>query len=88
MIVSIENSFVLALIRSFEKVQETEARPKIGWFLYALIIKVDSRFSFLTDYSLNFQCQVAKFSPTYCLKNSHHNDIKLFRQNLEELREK
>ena len=27
-IVSIENFFVLALIRSFEKVQEIEARPK------------------------------------------------------------
>ena len=78
MIVSIENSFVLALIRSFEKVQKMEARPKIGWFLYALIVKVDSRFSFLTNYYLNFQCQVTNFTPTCCLKNSHHDDIKLF----------
>ena len=86
-IVSIENSFVLALI-TFEKFKIWRFVLKIGWFLYALIIKVDSRFSFLTDYSLNFQCPVAKFSPTCCLKNSHHNDIKLFRQNLEELWEK
>ena len=42
----------------------------------------------MTNYSLNFQCQVAKFSPTCCLKNSHQNDIELFRQNLEELWEK
>ena len=31
-IVSIENSFVLALIRSLEKVQESEARPK-NWLV-------------------------------------------------------
>ena len=32
MIVSIENSFVLASIRSLEKVQESEARPK-NWLV-------------------------------------------------------
>ena len=75
--------------RSFGKVQETEARPK-NWLVSICFDnkKLIAVFSFLTDYSLNFQCQVAKFSPTCCLKNSHHNDIKLFRQNLEELWEK
>ena len=53
-----------------------------------MIIKVDRRFSFLTDYSLNFQHEVTNFTPFCCLKNSHHKNIKLFQQNLVELRQK
>ena len=48
---------------------------------------MDSHFSFLTNYSLNFPRKVTNFTPTCHLKNSHHKDIKLFQQNLVELRE-
>ena len=89
LIVSIENSFVLALIRSLQKVQKKTARhARRAGFYIAMFIKVGWYFLFLIHYSLNFQYPVTNFTLTCSLKNSHHNDTKLFLKHLLEIHQR
>ena len=81
LIVSIENSFVLALIRSLEKDQKKRLAMRRGLvsipFLYDCGMKVDWYFLFLTHYyPLKFQYPVINFTLACSLKNIHHGDIK------------
>ena len=68
------------LNRSLEKVQKKRlVSCEVGWFQYAMFIKVDWYFLFLIHYSLKFQYPVTNFTLTCTcsLKKSHHGGIKI-----------